>query len=125
MSNEPIIACNPSAIAVDDRLAHINLSKEVFSQANVLEVKELADGYSFRLPLETPMIHKLASFIANERLCCGFFTFTLTVSDQLWLSLTGSSDVKHIIKTDILKIVDTGVFPTIEELQSTYDAIQK
>ena len=122
MSNEPIIACNPGAIAASDRSAHVDLSKEIFSTANILEVKELANGYSFRLPPETPMIHKVAQFIANERLCCSFFTFTLIVNDQLWLELTGTEDAKQIIKTDILKIVDTGIFPTIEELQNTYDA---
>jgi hypothetical protein len=122
MSSEPIIACNPGAIAASDRPAHIDLSKEIFASSTLLEVKELANGYAFQLPMETPMIHKVAQFIANERLCCSFFTFTLIVNDQLWLELTGSEDVKQIIKTDILKIVDTGIFPTIEELQSTYDA---
>ncbi len=119
---EPIIACNPSAIDASNRDAHVDLSKEIFATANILEVKELANGYGFRLPLETPMIYKVAQFIANERLCCSFFTFTMIVSDQFWLELTGSEEVKQIIKTDILKIVDTGIFPAIEELQTTYDA---
>lgn len=118
---EPIIACNPSAINANDRPAHVDLSKEIFASSNLLEVKELANGYAFRMPLETPMILKLAQFIANERLCCNFFTFTVVVRDQLWLELTGSEEVKQIIRTDILKIVDTGIFPTVEELQATYD----
>lgn len=122
-SNEPVIACNPSAITASERPAHADLSKEIFDAANLLEIRELDNGYSFRLPLETPMIHKVASFIANERLCCGFFTFTLTVSDQLWLQLTGSADVKQLIRTDILKIVDTGIFPTLDELQAHYDTL--
>jgi hypothetical protein len=122
MSNEPIIACNPGAIDASNREAHVDLSKEIFASSTLLEVKKLANGYAFQLPMETPMIHKVAQFIANERLCCSFFTFTLIVNDQLWLELTGSEEVKQIIKTDILKIVDTGIFPTIEELQSTYDA---
>jgi hypothetical protein len=119
---EPVIACNPRAIDAANRDAHVDLSKEIFAASTVLEVKELPDGYGFRLPLETPMIHKVAQFIANERLCCSFFTFTLIVGDQLWLELTGSGDVKTLIKTDILKIIDTGVFPSLEELQTTYDA---
>ncbi len=124
-SNEPVIACNPGAIPTSDRPAHVDLSKEIFDSANLLEIKELDNGYSFRLPLETPMILKIASFIANEHLCCGFFTFTLTVSDQLWLQLTGSADVKQLIRTDILKIVDTGIFPTLEDLQAHYDTLTK
>lgn len=120
---EPIIACNPSAIHANDRPAHVDLSKEIFASSNLLEVKELSNGYAFQMPLETPMILKLAQFIANERLCCNFFTFTVVVSDQLWLELTGSEEVKQIIRTDILKIVDTGIFPTIEELQANYDTL--
>ena len=117
----PVIACNPRAIDEANRDAHVDLSKEIFASSTLLDVKELPDGYGFRLPLETPMIRKVAQFIANERLCCHFFTFTMTVNDQLWLELTGTEDVKQIIKMDILKIVDTGIFPTIEALQNTYD----
>ena len=122
---EPVIACNPGAIDANNREAHVDLSKEIFSSSTLLEVKELTNGYGFRLPLETPMIYKVAQFIANERLCCSFFTFTLIVGEQLWLELTGSPEVKMIIQTDILKIVDTGIFPGLEELQTTYDAATK
>ena len=121
--SEPIIACNPRAIDAANRDAHVDLSKEIFAKSTVLEVKELANGYGLRLPLETPMLHKVTQFIANERLCCSFFTFTVVVNDQLWLQLTGSGDVKTLIETDILKIIDTGVFPGLDELQTTYDAV--
>jgi hypothetical protein len=66
----PVIACNPSAIPAADREAHVTLSKEIFSRATVQDVKELPDGYGFRLPLQTPMILKVAKYITNERLCC-------------------------------------------------------
>jgi len=118
----PVIACNPGAINTAERDAHVTLAKEIFSAATIQDVKELADGYGFRLPLQTPMILKAAQYITNERLCCSFFTFTLVVGDELWLHLTGTPEVKQVIKTDILKIIDTGVFPSLEELQTTYDA---
>jgi hypothetical protein len=44
------------------------------------------------------------------------------VNDELWLHLTGTPEVKGVIKTDILKILDTGDFPSLEALQETYDA---
>jgi hypothetical protein len=118
----PVIACNPSAIATSERNAHVMLSKEIFSSATIQDVKELADGYAFRLPLQTPMILKVAQYITNERLCCSFFTFTLIVDNELWLHLTGTPEVKQVIKTDILKILDTGIFPSLESLQADYDA---
>jgi hypothetical protein len=120
---EQIIACNPGAIASADRDAHGALSRSIFSAETILEVKELANGYGFRLPLDTAMLHKVVSFIANERLCCPFFTFTLVVGEQLWLQLTGTPEVKDLIQSDILGIVQTGVFPTMDELQANYDTV--
>src|SRR4051812_44200044 len=119
----PVIACNPGAIAAAERNAHVTLSKEIFSLATIQDVKELADGYGFRLPLQTPMILKVAQYITNERLCCSFFTFTLVVNNELWLHLTGTSEVKQVIKTDILTILDTGISPSLESLQATYDGL--
>lgn len=120
---EPVIVCNPGAIASADRDAHVGVAKDIFSSATILEIKELASGYGFRLPLETPMLHKVTQFIANERLCCPFFTFTLVVGEQLWLQLSGTPEVKALIKTDILSIIETGDFPSLDELQTTYDAV--
>lgn len=111
---QPLIICNPGAIAPGEREAHVAASKAIFSPATILEIRELANGYGFRLPLETPMLYKAAEWIANERLCCPFFTFTLVVGEQLWLELSGTPEVKDVIQSDILAMVDTGDFPTLE-----------
>lgn len=123
MSNNDVIACNPKAIDPANRDAHVDISKSIFSSETIMEIKELPNGFGFRLPLETPMIHNVADFISNERLCCPFFTFTLVVNEQLWLELSGTSEVKDIIKSDILKIVETGNFPALEDLEATYTAV--
>jgi hypothetical protein len=120
---EQVIACNPRAIAPAHRGEHAALSQSIFSSETILEVKELENGYGFRLPMDTAMLHKVVSFIANERLCCPFFTFTLVVGEQLWLQLTGTPEVKTLIQSDILGIVQTGVFPTMDALQANYDAV--
>ena len=75
----------------NESLATLVMVKELFSSATIQDVKELADGYGFRLPLQTPMILKATQYITNERLCCSFFTFRLVVGEQLWLELTGTS----------------------------------
>ena len=54
--NDQIIACNPAAIHPDEREAHGLLAKELFSSSTILETGELADGYGFRLPLDTIML---------------------------------------------------------------------
>ncbi len=119
---EPVIACNPGAIDPAEREAHGALAKEIFSSSTILEVRELANGYGFRLPLETPMLYKAAAFIANDRLCCPFFTFTLVVGEQLWLEISGTQAVKDLIRADILTMIETGDFPAMDDLQAAYNA---
>ena len=122
-SQEQIIACNPGAIDAADREAHGVTAQAIFSASTVQEIKELSNGYGFRLLLETPMLLKVAQFVANERLCCPFFTFTLVVGEQFWLELSGTPEVKDLIRAEILPIIQTGEFPTMDELQANYDAI--
>ncbi|MBZ0281557.1 MAG: hypothetical protein K8L97_12530 [Anaerolineae bacterium] len=122
MSNNqtPVIACNPKAIGAANRDAHAAVSKSIFSSDTIVEIKELTNGYGFRLPMETPMLYKVVEFVANERLCCPFFTFTLVVGEQFWLELSGGEGVKNIIESDILQIIQTGNFPTMEALETVY-----
>jgi hypothetical protein len=119
-----VIACNPSAIDPADRDAHVEVSKRIFSAETIMEIRELPNGYGFRLPLETPMIHKVAAFIANERLCCPFFTFNMVVGEQFWLELSGDvPEIKDVIKAEVLPMIETGHFPTMEALQADYDSL--
>jgi hypothetical protein len=119
-TSAPIIACNPGAIHPNNRDSHIATAESIFSPGTILDVRELANGYGFRLPLETPMLYKAAEFIANERLCCSFFTFNLVVSEQLWLELSGTAEVKDYIQANIVQSLDTGRFPTTAELEAAY-----
>jgi hypothetical protein len=119
---ETVIACNPNAIDPADWDSHEAVAKELFSPASVLEIKELENGYGFRLPLETPILHKAAAFVANERLCCPFFTFTLVIGEQFWLELSGTQDVKDYIKAEVVPAVQTGDLPTVEDLKTAYTA---
>ncbi|MEZ4666451.1 MAG: hypothetical protein R3E39_00790 [Anaerolineae bacterium] len=121
-SLEQVIACNPAAIDPANRPDHEVTAKEIFSRVTILEVKEMANGYGFRLPLETSMLHKVTAFVANERLCCPFFTFTLVIGEQFWLELSGTQEVKDYIKAEIVTALETDNFPTFDELQSAYTA---
>ena len=118
--SEPVIACNLAAIDPVDLDEHVTLAQDIFSPSTVLEIKELAQGYGFRLPLETPMLHKTIDFIANERLCCSFFTFTLVVGEVFWLELSGPGEVKEYIKSNLVPAATTGTFPTVEALEAAY-----
>src|SRR5688572_9869331 len=95
------IACDLTAIDSAEREQHVLTAKELF--AAVVEVQELPDGYAFRLLVDNLMLRSAVEWIANERLCCPFFTFSLKVEAQsaaLWLSLTGSEDVKVFIRAE-------------------------
>ncbi|MEZ4668645.1 MAG: hypothetical protein R3E39_12100 [Anaerolineae bacterium] len=95
----------------------------IFSAATILETKELVDGYGFRLPLNSDMIHKVGQWMANERLCCPFFTFKMIVSEELWIELSGTEAVKSLIESDVVGLIRSRDFPTMDVLQATYEAV--
>jgi hypothetical protein len=95
------IACALSDPELARRTAE--LETEVF--ASVLETEELADGYAFRFPAETGWLVNLATFIAEERRCCPFFTFELVcepAEGPIWLRLRGRDGVKEFIAQQLL-----------------------
>lgn len=113
-SPQPVIACNFGAIDPAERSQHGDTAEQLFAAS--LEIRELANGYGFRLPLEAEMLRRAAAWIANERLCCPFFTFTLVVGDALWLHLTGTDAVKAYIRSIIVDpLLQTGALPAKEE----------
>lgn len=70
----------------------------------MLERIELDNGYRYKFDGSDKMLDLLNSFIKTERLCCDFFTFTLSASNNrnfTWLELTGPKGVKEFIKYEI------------------------
>lgn len=103
MSEQDIpIACNFNAIPADHREQHGANAQNLF--ASVLEMRELPDGYAFRLPNDAESIIQVAEWIRYERLCCPFFTFGMTAEPQqgdIWFQLTGAPEVKQFIPAEI------------------------
>lgn len=102
LRHESSFACNMTALTPEERKAHIAAIAQVFGA--VEEIRELPDGYSFRVTNDTPMLLKLADFISKERLCCPFFGFSLELEPEggdLWLSLLGREGVKPFIQAEI------------------------
>jgi hypothetical protein len=95
----PVFACDPAAIDAEVRSSHLSAAEQLLRHA-AAEVLELPDGFAFRYPAEQYALVTL--FIANERLCCPFFTFTLEVTPAqgpLWLRMTGSDEMKAFIRS--------------------------
>lgn len=101
---ESPFACVMDAIEPSMREPHLAKARKLF--AAVTDVKELVDGYSFRLPAEK--LREVAEFVALERLCCPFFGFVIEVEKEggdLLLELTGREGVKAFIQAEIGEIV--------------------
>ena len=99
---ESPFACDMTAIAQEQRGAHLATIGRLFRA--VEEIRELSNGYSFRLPNEAGVLQTAAKFITLERLCCPFFAFVLHIEQEggaLWLSLTGREGVKPFIMAEI------------------------
>src|SRR2546430_17382942 len=87
------VACSLTGPELQERRREL-LQK--FSAA-VIEVKELENGYAYRLPSEEIWINKSANLIALERQCCPFLQFDLRVEPgqgPIWLELTGPAGTK-------------------------------
>lgn len=99
---ESPIACDMSAIEAARREHHLATGKEVFRA--VLEIRELPDGYAFRLSGEPNVLVRAAEFISLEKLCCPFLRFVIEVGAEggpVWLRLTGREGVKAFIREEV------------------------
>ena len=73
-------------------------------KAQIVEKKELEDGYAFKYPGTDKILDELIEFIKIERACCNFFVFGLSISgdqSETWLKLTGPEGVKKFISTEL------------------------
>jgi hypothetical protein len=99
--DEPALACDLTAIVAAERPAHVARAARLMSEA-VQERVELVDGYAMRY--HAGEYGELAAFIANERLCCPFFRFTLDLSPAqgpIWLHITGSEETKSFLRAEL------------------------
>ena len=72
--------------------------------ADVEEVVELEDGYAFRHSPDRAMLLAVAEFVSNERLCCPFFEFGITVERAgraVWLRITGAGEAKQVLRAEM------------------------
>jgi len=70
----------------------------------VVDKKELPNGYAFKFAGNDEVLDELVEFIKTERECCDFFTFAISVSGdktEAWLELTGEKGVKEFITSEL------------------------
>jgi hypothetical protein len=96
------VACNWSALTAVQQQRQRALYRQL--RADVEEVRELEGGYAFRHSPDTKVLLAIAEFVANERLCCPFFDFALTVErggGPVWLRMTGEGEAKHVLEAEM------------------------
>ena len=91
----PYIACNLHRFSAEQRKQYNILLAELAPIAG--QVRELGDGYEIAFPVEAAI--SVAEFVALERLCCPFLTFTMQLApaSSLRLSLAGPDGAKEIL----------------------------
>jgi len=105
------LACVAAAIPAAERPAHRALLTRLFREA-VRERHEIpgaregaggsAEGYAFRF--EADAFEDVARFVATERRCCPFLTFTLELSPAggpLWLHLAGPAGARAVLDAEL------------------------
>ena len=100
--NAPV-ACDMSALSAEQRGRQRELIERLRTDAR--EVRELEDGYAFAHSPDRDVLLALAEFVANERLCCPFFEFGLTVGRDggpAWLRITGEGEeAKRVLAAEV------------------------
>jgi hypothetical protein len=95
------IACDLTALNAEVRSAHLESAKQLLHEG-AQELQELPDGFAFRYT--AAQYAQVTQFIANERLCCPFFTFVLEVTPAngpIWLRITGRAGVKDFLQCEL------------------------
>jgi hypothetical protein len=101
MSTEADFYCNMNALSNADRERYNQLIRKL-EDARV-EIRELPDGYAFRLQKEKVTLSDLAEWLSYESRCCPFFEFEIQLerdNGPLWLKLKGTEGIKPFIRAE-------------------------
>lgn len=100
LDTPPALCCVPGAIAASERVAHFTSARRLFDEL-AQERHELENGYAFGF--RAGELESIAQFIANERKCCPFLDFELTVSaggGPVRLRMTGPAGAREVLKSE-------------------------
>ena len=98
--NKPQLTCKLTTPELEQR------KRTVIGELKALvkEKIETESGFKYRFDGSDATLDLLNSFIKTERLCCDFFVFTLTASNDAqstWLELSGPEGTKEFIVHEI------------------------
>ncbi len=91
-------SCDLTAIRRAERGAHQALIRRLVSEA-IGDIVDLPNGLALRFPADA--YDTVVRFVAGERLCCPFLSFTLEIASErggLSLRLTGPAGIKEFLR---------------------------
>lgn len=95
------LACNMGVFTRSQRDSHIQSTTQLIQA--IQGIQETENGYQFLFPNDAVFISKIAEFISNERLCCPFLKFTLSVNsigEPISLSLVGPLGTQEFLRAE-------------------------
>jgi len=100
--NIPIV-CNMNVFTPAERERHIQTTTQLLQ--SVQNIREVENGYEFIFPNPggSGIIARMAEFITNERRCCPFLKFTLTIDTEpqpISLILTGPDGAQEFLRAE-------------------------
>jgi len=95
------IACQMGVFTDAERTEHVTVVKPLF--ARTAQVQPLPNGAAYRLSAEAETLMLSAAFIAQERRCCPFLHFELSLdaAGVLWLRLTGPEGTATFLREEL------------------------
>jgi hypothetical protein len=99
------LACVPGAIPARERTAHFALLKRLFGES-VRGRDRLSDGYRYHFGADA--LDDVTVFIANERRCCPFLSFTLETAPgegPILLTLAGPTGIHEFLDAELPAIL--------------------
>ncbi|HEX2912408.1 MAG TPA: hypothetical protein VH186_16490 [Chloroflexia bacterium] len=100
--DEPVFACDMTAIEPAERKEHAENISQLFGLAKTIE--ERPDGYAVEFDLDSEILMWAVRFISLERLCCPFFGFRIELKPKastFWLNLYGPHGIKPFIEAEL------------------------
>jgi len=100
MKSETPLVCNMDVFTTAQREQHIETARRLFQ--TVQNIQEAENGFEFTLPSGSDLT-KISEFILNEKRCCPFLKFTLTINPDpkpITLRLLGPQGTQEFLREE-------------------------
>lgn len=101
LDTAPALCCVPGAIPAGDRAAHFSRARWLFTELAEAR-RELDNGYAFSFRADA--LESIAQFVVNERKCCPFLDFELTIGADdgpVQLRMTGPEGTREVLRSEL------------------------